>query len=114
MHTDTELSLTLKQFMSMIGQFSVLSQTLGTKIEGLNSRFDDMEHRLESIEHRLDSMVHRIESLEDSMARLHQETECLEARFKTINEYLLEVIRREQTVMQELGELASRYHEQDI
>jgi chromosome segregation ATPase len=101
LHTDKELSLNLKQFRTTINQLGVLSQTLSTKIEGLNSRFDDMEHGLENMEHRM-------ESLENSMVKLYQGTESLEASFKTVNGYLLEVIRREQMVMQELGELASR------
>lgn len=80
---------------------------LGNKIDGLNSRFDDMERRLDSMEHRMDSMKH-------NMDNLSQGTEGLEAKFKTVNEYLLEVIRQERIVMQEFGDLASHYHERDI
>ncbi|KAI2669767.1 hypothetical protein CBS147355_9692 [Penicillium roqueforti] len=107
LRTDKELSITLKRFTSTINQFGILSQTLGTKIEGLNSRFDNMHHGLENMDRHLSSMEHRMDSL-------YQRMESLEAKFKTVNEYLLEVIRREQMVMRELGDLASRYHERDI
>ncbi|KAJ5517502.1 hypothetical protein N7527_009062 [Penicillium freii] len=119
-HTDEDLSIALKQFTSTIDQFRAISQTLGNKIEGLNSLFHDMEHsldsvgrRLDSMERRLDSMEHRMDSMKHNMASLSQGTESLEAKFKTVNEYLLEVIRREQIVMQEFGDLANRYQEQE-
>ncbi|CAG8178783.1 unnamed protein product [Penicillium nalgiovense] len=126
-HTDEDLSIALKQFTSTIDQFRAISQTLGNKIEGLNSLFHDMEHsldsvgrrldsmerRLDSMERRLDSMEHRMDSMKHNMASLSQGTESLEAKFKTVNEYLLEVIRREQMVMQEFGDLANRYQEQE-
>lgn len=66
-----------------------------------------MHHGLENMDRHLSSMEHRMDSL-------YQRMESLEAKFKTVNEYLLEVIRREQMVMRELGDLASRYHERDI
>ncbi|KAJ6136785.1 hypothetical protein N7497_012338 [Penicillium chrysogenum] len=113
-HTDEALSVTLKRFTSTINQFGALSQTLGNKIEGLNSRFDDMERRLDSMENRMDSMKQSMDSMKHSMDNLSQETESLEAKFKSVNEYLLEVIRREQRVMKEFGDLASRYQEQEI
>ncbi|KAI2765506.1 hypothetical protein CBS147339_7257 [Penicillium roqueforti] len=113
-HTDEALSVTLKRFTSTINQFGALSQTLGNKIEGLNSRFDDMERRLDSMENRMDSMKQSMDSMKHSMDNLSQETESLEAKFKSVNEYLLEVIRREQRVMKEFSDLASRYQEQEI
>ncbi|KAJ5255845.1 hypothetical protein N7505_010996 [Penicillium chrysogenum] len=119
-HTDEDLSMALNQITSTINQFGAISQTLGNKIEGLNSLFDDMAHsldsvgrRLDSMEHRLDSMEHRMDSMKHNMDKLSQGTESLEAKFRTVNEYLLEVIRREQMVMQEFGDLANRYQEQE-
>ncbi|KAJ5366665.1 hypothetical protein N7541_000606 [Penicillium brevicompactum] len=114
LRTDKELSIILKRFTSTINQFGILSQTLGTKIEDLNSRFDNMQHGLENMDRHLSSIEHRMESMEHRMDSLYQGMESLEAKFKTVNEYLLEVIRREQMVMRELGDLASRYHERDI
>lgn len=102
-----ELSITLKEFTSTINQLGVFSQTLGKKVDGLNSRFDDMGHRLDSMEHRMDSMKYTMDNLSHG-------TEDLEAKFKTVNEYLLEVIRQERIVMQEFGDLASQYHEREM
>ncbi|OQE66365.1 hypothetical protein PENNAL_c0188G09651 [Penicillium nalgiovense] len=113
-HTDEALSITLKRFTSTIGQFGALSQTLGNKIEGLNSRFDSMERGLDSMGNRLDSIKQSMDSMKDRMDNLSQGTESLEDKFKTVNKYLLEVIRREQMVMKEFGDLASRYHQQEI
>lgn len=62
----------------------------------------------------MDSMKQSMDSMKHSMDNLSQETESLEAKFKSVNEYLLEVIRREQRVMKEFGDLASRYQEQEI
>lgn len=73
-----------------------------------------MQHGLENMDRHLSSIEHRMESMEHRMDSLYQGMESLEAKFKTVNEYLLEVIRREQMVMRELGDLASRYHERDI
>ncbi|KAJ5821843.1 uncharacterized protein N7525_011127 [Penicillium rubens] len=97
-HTDKALSITLKRFTSTINQFGALSQTLSNKIEGLNSRFDDIERYLDSIENRIDSIKQSIDKV----------------KFKSVNEYLLEVIRREQRVIKEFGDLVSRYQEQEI
>ncbi|CAG8091098.1 unnamed protein product [Penicillium nalgiovense] len=113
-HTDEALSITLKRFTTTISQFGALSQTLGNKIEGLNSCFDNMERRLDSMGNRLDSIKQSIDSMKDRMDNLSQGTESLEDKFKTVNKYLLEVIRREQMVMKEFGDLASRYHQQEI
>lgn len=62
------------------------------------------------MERCLDSMGNRLDSMKDRMDNLSQGTESLEDKFKTVNTYLLEVIRREQMVMKEFGDLASRYH----
>ncbi|KAJ5456072.1 uncharacterized protein N7458_004336 [Penicillium daleae] len=95
-----ELVLSMKRFTTTINECGVLMQTLGNSIEDLNSRLDGMEGRLDSIEHRLEVVDQGMDSLN--------------SRFKTINGYLLEVIKREQMAMRELGDLASRYHEKDM
>lgn len=66
-----------------------------------------MECRLGSMEHRMDSMKH-------TMDNLSRGTEGLETKFKTVNEYLLEVIRQERLVMKEFGDLTSQYQEREI
>ncbi|KAJ5302304.1 hypothetical protein N7508_007167 [Penicillium antarcticum] len=95
-----ELPITVKQVNSVLSQCSALSEALGNKLEGISSRFDHAEHRLENMEHRMND--------------LSQGMESLESKFNTLSGYLLEVIKREQMVMQEIGDMASRYHERDI
>lgn len=44
---------------------------------------------------------------------MNNKVDSLEGKFKILDGLLLEVIRREQMAMQELGALASRYHGND-
>jgi chromosome segregation ATPase len=97
--------------MGTINQFGLISQTLCNKMEGFEGRFDHFQHSLEDTERHLERMERRLDTMEHRMDNLLQGTESLETRIKTVNGNLLEVIRREQVVMQEIGDLVSRCHE---
>ncbi|KAJ5120835.1 uncharacterized protein N7515_010223 [Penicillium bovifimosum] len=113
-HTDKELSITVGKLTSTIKEFGDLSRMLDNKVDRLNSRFDDLEERcVGSMERSLGTMERRMDKLTQNVENLSRQTEGLETKFQTVNDYLLEVIRREQMVMQEFGDLASHYHERE-
>ncbi|KAJ5152442.1 hypothetical protein N7492_009722 [Penicillium capsulatum] len=92
-NTAERLVLAMNQFTTTLNQYGALSHQLGSKVERLNNGLDHMECHLDNMEHRLDKMDERMKNLN--------------LRFNSLDNLLLEVIRREQDAMRQFCDLSS-------
>ncbi|KAJ5475412.1 hypothetical protein N7539_007699 [Penicillium diatomitis] len=100
-------------------------QTWDQHAASLSRRFEKMDGSLNNVQDRLSRLEPRLMGLELSLDKIDgyfQQTEAhlkralreidiLGDKFKTLDSIMLEVIRREQIAMQEIGELAGRYND---
>lgn len=82
-------------------------------VERLSAKVSDFETLFRSLKSKLDEFSIHLDRTDSQLDNLNNKVDGLELKFKTLDGLLLEVIRREQMAMQELGALASRYHPND-
>jgi hypothetical protein len=91
-------SKTVERLVLQMEQFTVTIHEYGNLTHRLVSKIDEFSRCIGQMELRLDRMMHQLDSMDERVV-------SLDTRFKALDGYLLEVIKREKDIMQEFRDL---------